>query len=202
MSEKEYKKLFHIKYNSFCNYAYSIVKNESEAEDVVQEVFIDFWKNYGDKEYTIKIENYFIRAIKYKCIDVVRKRIVSQKYLSEARHITSNHDFVESAEKDSVDISQLVNLAIDQLPSKTKEVFVLSKIKKLSYKQIASHLNISEKTVENQMARAFKQLRLTLKEYRFFSIFLLLFLLFLLWSSGLLKDYDYIITELVKNEGY
>lgn len=195
MSEKEYKKLFHIKYNSFCNYAYSIIKNESEAEDVVQEVFIDFWKKYGDKEYTIKIENYFIRAIKYKCIDVVRKRIVSQKYLSEARHLTPNSNFDESIEKDFTDISQLVNIAIDQLPPKTKEVFVLSKIKKLSYKQIATQLNISEKTVENQMARAFKQLRLTLKEHRFFSLLLLFFLLFLLWSSGLLNHYDYIITE-------
>ena len=67
-------------------------------------------------------------------------------------------------------------MSISQLPEKTREVFILSKQEGMSYKEISEKLNISPKTVENQMGRAFKHLREKLKNYKE-----LLILLFLWW---------------------
>src|SRR5688572_7156886 len=142
MNEKEFKELFHSKYNPFCNYAVVIVKDEAAAEDIVQEVFIDFWKRFGNKEIPLKVENYLIRAIKFKCIDLLRKQNVHRDYVTEAGY-TSAAGAQPDQERlnDTTDLQLVITLAVDKLPLKTREVFVLSKIDKLSYRQIAERLN-------------------------------------------------------------
>ena len=175
MNEKEFENLFHVKYNSFCNYAHVIIKDAAAAEDIVQEIFIDFWKKHGNKELEFKAENYLVRAIKFKCIDFIRKQTVHRNYVNETQQLSPGVG-EDVAGTNDVDIKVVLDLAIEDLPPKTKEVFVLSKITRLSYKEIALKLDISEKTVENQMARAFKHLRIKLKDYKFFGILIIFFL--------------------------
>lgn len=176
MNEKEFEELFHTKYNSFCNYANTIIKDEAAAEDIIQEIFIDFWKRHGNKELTFKAENYIVRAIKYKCIDFIRKQAVHKNYVNENLQLSPGIGEEDPLHPSDVDIKLVLDLAINELPAKTKEVFILSKISRLSYKEIALKLGISEKTVENQMARAFKHLRIKLKDYKFFQVMLFFFL--------------------------
>ncbi len=177
MTEKEFKELFYAKYESFCNYACSIIKDEAGAEDIVQEVFIDFWKKHTEGIVALKTERYLVRAIKYKCIDHMRKQTVHRNYVNATAQSSASKPFHETEAGPEVDLQQAIQLAIDQLPPKTKEVFVLSKINKLSYREIALKMSISEKTVENQMARAFRQLRSTLREYEFFWMLIIYFII-------------------------
>ena len=177
MTKAEYNQLFAKSYSSLCNYAYKIVQDYDEAEDIVQGVFVNFWNNEKRDELVDKAEQYLVRSVKFKCIDYQRKQVVKRKYQHEAVHVQEKvvQDVYE--ESDGVNIKDALHMAISQLPEKTREVFMLSKLDGLSYKEIATHLDISPKTVENQMGRAFKHLREKLKQYKDLLI-LILFLLF------------------------
>jgi RNA polymerase sigma-70 factor (family 1) len=172
MNEKDFKELFHARYNSFCNYAHTIIRDQAAAEDIVQEIFVDFWKRHGGRELPFKADNYLVRAVKYKCIDFIRKQSLHRNYVNESRQALSEKEEAGPDPDREEDLILLIRLAIESLPPKTREVFVLGKINRLSYRDIALKMGISEKTVEGQMARAFKHLRISLKDHRLYQVLL------------------------------
>lgn len=177
MTRAAYNKLFEESYSSLCNYAYAIVKDYDEAEDIVQGVFVNFWNNEKKDEIVDKAKQYLVRSVKFKCIDYQRKEIVKRKHEQEILH---THEAVVQDEMDEdseTGMKDALMLAIAELPEKTREVFMLSKLDGLSYKEIADHCEISPKTVENQMGRAFRHLREKLQAYKELLI-LILFLIF------------------------
>lgn len=178
MTKEAYNKLFAESYSSLCNYAYAIIKDYDEAEDIVQGVFVNFWNNEKKGEIEEKAKQYLVRSVKFKCIDYQRKKIVQRKYEKETLHLQDDivqEPFDENAETGMKDA---LMLAISELPEKTRDVFMLCKLDGLSYREIAAHFNISPKTVENQMGRAFRHLREKLHVYKG----LLLFLLFIFFE--------------------
>lgn len=161
MTKKEYQILFETHYSKLCRYAFAILQNHEEAEDVVQNIFVNFWNKEDKTSISVDFENYLIRAVKFKCIDFQRKQVVHRKYEAEAIHEKS---YTEEIEDNQEELKQALHKAISELPEKTKEVFMMSKLDGLSYNEIAESLEISPKTVENQMGRAFKHLRAKLKK--------------------------------------
>jgi RNA polymerase sigma-70 factor (ECF subfamily) len=157
MTKAEFNILFERLYSPLCNYAYKIVNDHQEAEDIVQGIFVDFWNKADQALIAAQVDNYLVRAVKFKCIDYQRHAIVKRKFEAEAVHTQT--EVLNSEESEKTNLSDLLQIAIAQLPEKTREVFILCKQDGLSYKDIATQLNISPKTVENQMGRAFKHLR-------------------------------------------
>lgn len=176
MTKEAYNQLFESSYSSLCNYAYAIVKDYDEAEDIVQGVFVNFWNNENKEEIEAKAKHYLVRAVKFKCIDYQRKEIVKRKHEKEMIHVTDIWE--EEEETENTRLKDTLMLAISELPEKTRAVFMMSKLDGLSYKEIAEDLEISPKTVENQMGRAFRHLREKLANYKE----LLAFLLFLFFE--------------------
>jgi len=177
MTKSEFNTLFNQLYNPLCNYAFAIIKDSDLSEDIVQEVFVSFWNKQNELDIEPnKIENYLVRSIKFKCIDVQRKEVVKRKHQQETLH-TSN--IFEAEDEQEIDYQAILYKTIEQLPKKTKEVFILSKLNGYSYNDIADKLGISPKTVENQMGRAFKHIREILKNDKLF-----MFLLFFLIENG------------------
>lgn len=175
MTKQEFELLFRAQYNALCNYAFALVKTTEAAEDIVQEVLMDFWNKTQNGMVVEKPEHYLLRATKFKCIDHFRKVSNAQKTEDERVYVlTSDQNEAEGPDQE-VDLEAVVSLAIAQLPEKTRVVFNLAKVEGKSYKEVAEQLNISVKTVENQMSRAFKYLRLKLKDYKFYLMFYLIF---------------------------
>jgi len=174
MNKAEFHILFKSLYSPLCNYAFKILNDHDEAEDIVQGIFVDFWNKADKSTISTPFEHYLVRAVKFKCIDYQRKAIVKRKYEAEAIHVQRNLTEVDESEKPNM--SDVLQMAIAQLPEKTREVFILCKQDGLSYKEISEQLNISQKTVENQMGRAFRHLREKLQPYKNES--LLIFILF------------------------
>lgn len=172
MTKIEFQQLFEQQYSALCHYAFAIVQDHDDAEDIVQAVFVDFWSKISQREIDGPLENYLVRAVKFKCIDFHRSTAIKRKYESEAIH---NQPIDEPEPSDNEELTNMINMAIHQLPEKTQEVFLLSKREGLSYKEIADKLHISPKTVENQMGRAFKHLREKLKNYKDLLVFLIFF---------------------------
>ncbi len=179
MTKSEFHTLFNKLYNPLCNYANAILKDYDRSEDIVQDVLFNFWNKRDTLEIAdSKIENYLIRSVKFKCIDHHRQDIIKRKYEEETVHSGENYDQQDNDEKP--DYKAILFQAIAQLPEKTREVFTLSKMDGLRYNEIAEKLNISPKTVENQMSRAFKHLRSILNDQNLFTIITI----FLIYSRG------------------
>lgn len=162
------KDIFDKFYTPLCNYANAILSDKHTAEDVVQSIFIQLW----EKNKIQRLENpepYLLRCVKYKCID--HQRGAKQKYeqsFDELPDIVQS-EYTELAEED---ILPVLHFFAAKLPPKMQKVFLLSRTKGLSYKQIAEHEDISVKTVENQMGSALKKLRQLLLDHHYLSIFL------------------------------
>jgi RNA polymerase sigma-70 factor (family 1) len=166
-----FKQIFNSFYSPLCNYAYKIVNNKSEAEDIVQELFIQLY----EKQSLLKVhetERYLIRSTKLKCIDYIRKR---------KKNLKVNYSQIPDLDKSSIselseeDIEPLMHYFAAKLPPKTRKVFLLSRVSEKTYREISQELNISQKTVEVQMGRALRHLRELLKQNDFFSIIISLF---------------------------
>lgn len=167
--------LFKKHYASLCRTVYKIVKDKDTSEDIVQEVFVKMWNKRKELEINVSVKAYLYRS----AINTALNYIGSAKKLNyledDYAHLSSNnvqeyHDFKETENH--------VMKAIDRLPPACKAIFVLSRQEEMSYREIADTLNISIKTVENQMGKALKVLREQLKEYLVVSAGFLLLQLF------------------------
>jgi RNA polymerase sigma-70 factor, ECF subfamily len=160
--KREFEHIFHRFYSPLCNYAQRMIGNSHDAEDLVQTLFIQL---YGkDKLHTIiNIENYLLRSVKFKCIDFMRTR----QPLSDIELLPDKAG-TELQEITEADIEPLFYYYAAKLPPKTREVFLMSRVGQMTYKEIAAELNVSQKTVENQMNSALKKLKSILQKEHYF----------------------------------
>lgn len=156
---RAYQTIFDMYYTRLFSYVNTYTKNESNTKDILQETFIKLWNNRKniDEESSILA---FLHKIAYNIfIDNYRKGKRQQNLLDTLAYeaVTS------SIENDDNDITTrkiaIVKKSISELPPRCQEVFKLSKYEGLKYSEIAKTLNISIKTVEAQMGKAFSYIR-------------------------------------------
>ncbi|GAA3638848.1 RNA polymerase sigma factor [Flavivirga jejuensis] len=162
--------------NSFhqklCIYAYNLTNNYDLTEDIVQNVFISFWKNKHRLKDDFVIKSYLYRSVYNEFINQYRK----QKPISplEQEHIEGLNAIVENEDGESLEILiKLVKQEIENLPPKCKQTFILSKQEGLSNIEIAEYMNISLKSVEAHITQAFKLIRKKVGEKAHCILFLL-----------------------------
>lgn len=156
-SEKTYRALFETYYNPLCNFAYRMLKDRDKAEDVVQDVFLQIWEKRSRITIDSSLQSYLFQATRNKVIEWIRKEKLFLEYEQSERIKEELADVDQEAEK-FMRLEKLYTF-IRQLPPKCQEVFILSKVNGLTYREIAEDLNISVKTVENQIGRALHLLR-------------------------------------------
>ena len=142
------------------SFVFNILKNESEVDDIVQEVFVKIWESRGKLE-DYKLLNSYIFTIAYNnSIDLIRKRINNTKYLEHLKYSASINltpNIVSQIEFN--ELKNQVDKLIAKLPDRQKQVYLLHKEEGLTYPEIAEQLGISKNTVENHMVKALKYLR-------------------------------------------
>lgn len=151
----DYHRTYIKYYSPLCNYAFAIVHNLQDAEDLVQDVFVDCIKNQRLKGVKY-VERYLLRAVKFSCFDYLKK----QRLLISLNSL--DKDILDSRSSDD-EPAKVYTYIIASLPVKTRQVFLLHRESGLAYKEIAEELNISIKTVEGQMSRAIRICRRILK---------------------------------------
>jgi len=141
-------------------FVFRILKNDDEAEDIVQEVFVKIWES-RDKLTDYKLLNSYIFTIAYNnSIDLIRKRINNSKYLERLKKSSVIHETPSIiGEVEFNELSSRVEKLIANLPVRQKEVYLLHREKGLTYPEIAEQLGITKNTVENHMAKALIYLR-------------------------------------------
>ena len=170
--EKAFSSLFHKYYGLLCAYAAKIIDDKDAAEELVQEFFVKLWEKREQLSVETSVNNYLFRSVKNHCVNYIQHNKIKLKY---ARSVTEDTESQITEEFDfpEPDIFEKIEISINALPEKRREIFRLSRRDGLKYHQIAEKLQISVKTVETQMSLAFKTLREQLRNANFFFTFLL-----------------------------
>ena len=155
-----FQAVFTTHYNSLCNYAFTFVKDKDASEDIVQELFMKIWESRRELIMEDSVRYYLFTAVRNNSISYIRK----QKNTEEWNGEEIPDEVTPEKEGRSEEYRWLLQKGIDRLPPKCKEIFLLSRFSNMTYKQIAASLNISVKTVENQLGKALKSLRVFLKK--------------------------------------
>ncbi|SFD77924.1 RNA polymerase sigma-70 factor, ECF subfamily [Chitinophaga sp. CF118] len=147
------------------------LKNKEAAEEIVQNIFVSLWEKRAVLQIE-KLEEYLFTAVKYKVInyvDAMMVRQVSQKNMPG----TSTDESTEATILIN-DLHHAIQQALAKLPPKTREVFTLSRFEKYSVKEIAHHMNLTEKAVEYHITQSLKLMRVSLKDFMVLGIPLLI----------------------------
>ncbi|MFK7906286.1 MAG: RNA polymerase sigma factor [Chitinophagales bacterium] len=156
--EKAYRLLFDRYYEKMVITALQITKDSNIAKDAAQEVFLALWKNRERTQIKQSLSAYLKRGVINRSLNIIKSRKLHMGNTvpdAVALPIPSKGDQLLEFQ----DLQKKVHQAIDELPDRCREVFVLCRFEELSHKEIAAQLNISTKTVENQMTKALKYLR-------------------------------------------
>ena len=162
-------------------FALEYVVSEEDAENIVQDVFTELWEKKEILAYDVNLVALLFTSIKNRCIDLLRHRIVvkeavnlmQEEYQATLRMKLTSLELFDQSLLSEQDIERIITEVIDSLPEKCREIFIKSKIEGKKQKEIAAELNISLKTVENQMAIAYKKIKGELKYYLPLLLFLL-----------------------------
>jgi len=155
--------------------AYNVLKDKEACEDIVQEIFIQLWQKKEQLVIKTSLDAYLVSATRYQVFHLIRKGFKRKELFEnlEERFSTEGAD----ASLDVKETQKTIDVVVDNLPEKCKIIYKLSRENHLSYKQIAEQLQISPKTVENQLAIALKRLRNALGSFILLLLFFFFFLL-------------------------
>lgn len=160
-------------YSRMKRFAQSYLIYEEDAENIVQDIFIDIWEKQVDLSAISNVSGYLFLVLKNKCIDYIRHKKTETRVISEIQKenelslkmkLDSLHELNDKLLTDP-DIDILIKQAIDKLPERCRQIFVMNKFEGKKQRAIANELDISIHTVESQMSIAFKKLKEDLKEF-------------------------------------
>lgn len=167
-----FEQSFSDHYDGMFRYCMTMVQNQSDAEDIVQSVFMDFWQDKHKLVIHTSIQAFLYKSVYFKCMNRIKREKVSHKYIASISAQDEN-----TADSDPAilqEITEKIAEAIDALPDQCRKIFTLSRYERMRYQEIADHMQLSIKTIENQMGKALKNLRIHLSDYLQVIIFNLL----------------------------
>ena len=162
--------LFGFYYPRLYHFSKSILKIENEIDDVLQEVFVKIWLNRQKIGNSETFNAYLFTITRNEVLNLIRKNLKDRAYRDELylRSVAEEYHTQNSVEFD--EIKSRIDQIVAALPEKRQAVFVLSRTEGLSNKEIALELSISEKTVEDHITHAIKQIKRSLKDVGIISI--------------------------------
>jgi RNA polymerase sigma-70 factor (ECF subfamily) len=152
-----FEQLFKYYYEQLVFFAFRYVKNKQAAEDAVHDVFVNIWNNRDKLDFSLNFKSYLYSSVRNQSLKHIKNSNKNEEtsleiVLVPPEDIPDNIYINKEFEK-------TINKAISELPARRHEIFCMHRFDNLSYSEIALALNISVKTVENQMSSALKTLR-------------------------------------------
>ncbi|MDD3687391.1 MAG: RNA polymerase sigma-70 factor [Bacteroidales bacterium] len=165
--------VFRMYYRDLCRFAMFMNCSSEDAEELVQDMFFKLWQNRNQINVISSSKSYLFTSVKNSMLNKHKHEKVKQMYAADYRYTNKEEsdDFEMDENREKI---KNIELAIAELPEKRREIFVKSKVEGKKYKEIADELQISVKTVENQMGEALKFLRNKLSAKEFLILLLLL----------------------------
>jgi RNA polymerase sigma-70 factor (ECF subfamily) len=163
---ESFERLFHRFYKGLSGYARTLVQSGEVAEEVVQDVFYNVWKNRESLRITRSWQSYLYRSVYNNSMMYLRKNRREQVMEEGSIQEPVDRSPDPSQVLEYLEVSDRVSGVLLDLPGRTREIFLLNRQEGLKYREIAERLSISVKTVEANMGKALRALRNNLEQYR------------------------------------
>lgn len=157
-----FEDLFRTYFTLLCQFAMKFTGSDlDDAKEIVHDVFIKVWEKIDSLPPDTNYKSYLYKAVNNRGLNFIRdrKKLVQLDHISDEKHASA------SSEVEIQELERAIELAIQSLPDKCREVFVMSRYEGLTYKSIAGKMAISVKTVEAQMSKALRLMRKHLAEF-------------------------------------
>lgn len=164
-NQASFQKLYSAYAPKLFAFSRKYLNSQEDAEEIVQEVFMRIWEKRGNIDENQSFSSYVIQAAKHRIFNGFRKKINEQAYLDFLIYADNSSSNFTELDVEYHEVKVKAESAIESMPPKRQEIFRLSRESGLKNKEIAEKLQISIKTVENQMGQALKYLREELSEY-------------------------------------
>lgn len=162
---EQFESLFRSSYNSLVKYAGTLIKDQDNSEEIVQELFVRLWQNKEKIKIESSLNGYLFRSVHNRCLHYIAHRKVMERHeeeMSVRRPDTAAEDPSEILHYK--DLQARIARILERLPERCSTIFCMSRFEGLKYSEIAEKLSISVKTVEAGMGRALKEFRKELAE--------------------------------------
>lgn len=149
--------IYRLYWRKLYDIAFHIMRNEADAEDIVQDVFSSVWYRREQLRIRIALENYLVRAVKYTAFFYLK--VQARKSVPDERLPGKSNMWRNSTEETLLhrELEAMIEQILNTLPFKTKKIFSLSRFEGLTYPEIANEMDISIKTVEYHISMALKK---------------------------------------------
>jgi RNA polymerase sigma-70 factor, ECF subfamily len=171
--ELKIRQIFDKHFHNLVLSASRYINDYKQAEDIVQDVFVKVWQNFDKVIKVADLKGYLYKAVKNSSLNYINHIKVRQQFIAESEVLYSTSEKSPEEYKTDEETSDRIQWAVDKLPDHWREAFVLSKYNQLKYHEIASEMNISQKTVEKYISKALHFLREELKDLLISGIFIL-----------------------------
>lgn len=145
-------------------FALKYFKNEADAEELVQEVFVKVWENRQMLKSELSFKSYLFTIALNQIRKHFNKKVTSLRYLESLKQESEPSENPSLQENDFETVLQQINFIIEQMPPRRRDIFTKSKLEGKSSKEIAAELNISPGTVDNQVSEALRFIRTRLND--------------------------------------
>lgn len=176
-NERVYETIFRKHYQALCNYACGILKDIDDSEEVVQSIFLKLWEQREGIEINVSLKSYLYRAVHNTCLNRIKHLKIQETYRQYVGDYLEETFDSATEIMDKVELENRIENALEKLPEQCKIIFKMSRFEELKYQEIANKLGLSIKTIENQIGKALRIMRMELSDY------LPVVLLFMLFSN-------------------
>ena len=157
-----YNQIYNKYHAALYIHAFKRLQDREECKDLVQELFAVLWLKRDEIVFSTALSGYLFHSVRNRIFDILAKKKLKKEYISSiqeyAKESFTNTDHMVRQRQ----LAEIIEHEIAALPSRTREIFELSRKGFLSHREIATHLNISEQTVKTTVNNALKVLRVKL----------------------------------------
>lgn len=158
--EKAFTELYNRHWEQIALYVLKVIRSEEEARDIVQEIFLSIWKRREVLDVKVPLVAYLLRSARNLSLRYIERSVNKKDFLEKlALHIDATGPVPVTDALELKELETKVNKAVDTLPAKMKEIYLLSRMENLSYREIADRLGIAGTTVKKQVSNALKVIR-------------------------------------------
>jgi RNA polymerase sigma-70 factor (ECF subfamily) len=154
-----FESMFHHYYSRLCVFSNSYVKSLDISRDVVQEVFIKIWDNRESFHISQSLKAYLYMAVRNQSLNFLQQKKQKQRLEERLKKQQDLSDSIKKEELNTEELTEKIWKLVDKLPERRRTIFILYRKHGLSYTEIAEVMDITRKTVENQMGKSLKFLR-------------------------------------------
>jgi len=157
--------LFQFYYPGLVIYATQFAVDRGQAEDIVQNMFVKLWEKRQRVQLVDSLKSYLFTSVRNSCLNSLKHQQVESKYIGQLHDMSEKNLLYQPNLYIASELQEIIRQAIDELPERCREVFVMSRLEQMKNDEIAEKLDLSKRTVETHISHALKILRVKLKDY-------------------------------------